>query len=86
MPKLNAIIGCNWQTINGFVSPGEYQRFCAWLDTQIQSGLVEEVETNKEKLYFGDEEKWFKCKSSEAVWRLAAPEFPFRGLWDAIDE
>jgi hypothetical protein len=76
---------CNWEAIHGFVSPGEFQRFCAWLETQIQSGIVEEVEANQKNLYFGGEEKWFKCKTSGEIWRLASPEFPFRGLWDAVD-
>jgi hypothetical protein len=76
---------CNWEAIHGFVSPGEFQRFCAWLEAQVQSGLVEEVEVNQDKLYFGDEEKWFKCKESGAIWRRVAPEFPFRGLWDTVN-
>jgi hypothetical protein len=78
---------CNWEEIHGFVSPGEFQRFCTWLETQIQSGLAEEVEINKEKMFnlFGVEEKWFKCKASGAVWRRVTPEFPFRGLWEAVD-
>jgi hypothetical protein len=78
---------CNWEAIHGFVSPGEFQRFCAWLEAQIQSGAVDEIEVNKENssMPFGFEEKWFRCKSSGEVWRRVAPEFPFRGLWEAID-
>lgn len=76
---------CNWEAIHGFVSPGEFQRFCAWLQAQVQSGLVEEVEVDLKNLYFGDDEKWFKCKTTGEVWRLVSPDFPFRGLWDSID-
>jgi hypothetical protein len=76
---------CNWESIHGFVSPIEFQRFCAWLEDQVQSGLVEEVEVDQEKLYFGDDEKWFRCKESGKIWRRVTPEFPFRGLWDAVN-
>lgn len=35
---------------------------------------------------FGFEEKWFKCKESDEVWRLVAPQAPFLGLWDRVDQ
>lgn len=78
---------CNWEAIHGFESPGEYQRFCAWLESQIQSGIVEEIPVGQSKtmMPFGFEEKWFKCKASGEIWRRAAPEFPFRGLWEVVD-
>jgi hypothetical protein len=34
---------------------------------------------------FGFEEKWFKCKESNEVWRLVAPQAPFLGSWDVIE-
>lgn len=76
---------CNWEAIHGFVSPVEFQRFCDWLDAQVQSGLVEEVAVDQSKLYFGDDERWFRCKESGEIWRRVAPEFPFRGIWDAVN-
>jgi hypothetical protein len=82
---IKVINKCNWEAIHGFVSPGEFQRFCAWIENQVQSELAVEVEVNQNQLYFGNEQKWFKCKSSGEIWRLVAPEFPFRGLWAAID-
>lgn len=77
---------CNWEEIHGFESPGEFQRFCVWLQAQIQSGAVEEVEINREDMSmpFGFEEKFFRCKASGEVWRRVTPEFPFRGLWEAV--
>ena len=79
---------CNWEAIHGFLSPSEFQRFCAWIEAQIHEGLVEVVEVDQKKMFnlFGVEEKWFKCKESGAIWRRVAPEFPFRGLWEAIED
>jgi len=78
---------CNWEAIHGFESPGEFQRFCIWLEAQIQSGLVEEIEVDQGNLTmpFGVEQKWFKCLASGEIWRLASPDFPFRGLWESVD-
>lgn len=78
---------CNWEAIHGFNSPGEYLRFCSWLESQIQSEMVEEIPVvpTKTMMPFGFEEKWFKCKASGEVWRRVAPEFPFRGLWDEVE-
>lgn len=83
--ELNEMSNCGWEPIHGFVSPGEFQRFCAWLEAQVQSGLVEEVEVNQGNLYFGEKEKWFKCKESGVIWRRVTPEFPFRGIWHAVN-
>ena len=78
---------CNWEEIHGFETPGEFQRFCAWLQAQIQLGTVEEVELNKVDLSlpFGAEAKYFKCIASGKIWRRVNPDFPFRGLWEAVD-
>jgi hypothetical protein len=77
---------CNWESIDGFESPGEFQRFCTWLDAQVQSGAVVDLAINKKSpsMPFGFEEKWFRCKASGETWRRVTPEFPFRGLWEEI--
>ena len=77
---------CNWEAIHGFQSPGEYRRFCAWIDSQVKAGLVESISVGNSSVDvgFGFEEKWFKCKESNEVWRLVAPQVPFLGSWDLI--
>lgn len=77
---------CNWEAIQGFESPGEYRRFCTWLAEQIESGLVESVPVIEPSndLIFGLEEIWYRCKASGEVWRLVAPQAPFRGSWGEL--
>ena len=77
---------CNWEEIHGFESPGEYQRFCAWLDSQLRAEIIESVPVGLSKLRvpYGFNEKWFKCKESGEIWRLVAPEAPFHGSWEEV--
>lgn len=78
---------CNWESIQEFNSPGEYRRFCAWLESQIVAGMVERISVGYSNVDvgFGVDEKWFKCKDSGEVWRLIAPEPPSRGLWSVVE-
>lgn len=77
---------CNWEPIHGFASPGEYKRFCIWLDSQITLNLAEEVpvDLSKSTMAYGFDEKWFKCHLTGVIWRRVSPEVPFLGLWDAV--
>lgn len=77
---------CNWEAIHGFESPGEYKRFCLWLSTQLDTGLVESVPVlaPSTDLIFGLEEQWYRCKASGDTWRLVAPQSPFRGAWEPL--
>lgn len=78
---------CNWEAIHGFDTPGEYRRFCVWLESQVEDGLVESIPVGQsnEVIHFGLDEKWFRCKKSGEVWRLVAPDSPFRGSWVEVN-
>ena len=78
---------CNWEEIHGFKTPGEYRRFCIWLESQVITDMVEEIPVgqSKKRMPFGSNEKWFRCKGSGEVWRLVAPDSPFLGLWTAVE-
>lgn len=78
---------CNWEAIHGFDTPGEYRRFCVWLESQIAAGMVESIPIgqSKKEIPFGFNEKWFKCKESNETWRLVAPDAPFRGSWAEVE-
>lgn len=76
---------CNWEVIEGFSSPSEYERFCIWLNEQIDAGVVKEVAVDKNHpgIAFLDE-RWFVCYGSSEAWKLLAPEVPFRGYWGPV--
>jgi hypothetical protein len=70
---------CNWEVIDGFSSPYEYERFIIWIDDQVKNGTVVQVPVMESYAGSAFEEKWFKCLSSSDIWRLVAPQAPFLG-------
>ena len=50
---------CPWEEINGFQSPGEFQRFERWIAEQIQLGNAEEVLVNFELRGPYWHQRWF---------------------------
>ena len=76
---------CPWEEINGFQSPGEFQRFERWIAEQIQLGNAEEVLVNFELRGPYWHQRWFRHKASGAVWRLAKPDPPFTGVFEPVE-
>lgn len=77
---------CNWEIIEEFSSLAEFKRFCAWIESQLEKNVIEQISVKNS--YAGEyfEEKWFKCKESGQVWRLVYPDpgyFP--GVWEPVD-
>jgi hypothetical protein len=76
----------DWEEIHGFNSPGEYKRFCDYIEKQVLLGCAIErvADPNYEKglLYGG---RWFEERDTKEIWRLVPPDFPFRGLWEKVD-
>ena len=74
-----------WEEIHGFASPGEYNRFVRYIEEQVSSGIVRERSVDplyrKGTIAGG---RWFQDVETGAVWRLVAPDFPFRGLWEPV--
>jgi hypothetical protein len=74
----------DWDEIHGFASPGELERFRRW----IASALDEEalIEIPVEEPYSGSpmlDEHWYRAASG-SVWRLVAPDPPFRGVFERV--
>lgn len=75
-----------WVEIHGFGSPGEYNRFCAYVEGQVTSGLAKERKPDlkyEKGMIFGG--RWFEDTETGEVWRLVPPDFPFKGLWERVD-
>ncbi len=74
------------EEIHGFSTASEYQRFCAYIEDQIAQGMVEEripLASYCKGLIFGG--RWFEDIETKEIWRLVAPDFPFKGLWEKVD-
>jgi len=74
-----------WEEIHGFMSPGEYKRFVQYVEGQMVSGMARELPADpqygKGMIYGG---RWFQDVETGAIWRLVAPDPPFRGLWEPV--
>ena len=81
--KVNCI--CNiLEEINEFFSISEFERFNKYVKGFVSTGDL--IEMPVEKRYAGFEEQWYKCKNCSQVWKLVHPDFPFKGLWNIVDE
>ena len=76
-----------WEEIHGFASLSEYNRFVQYIEKQIKAGFVEEIypdpKYGRGEIYGG---RWFKDIETGEVWRLIAPDVPFKGLWEPVRE
>jgi hypothetical protein len=76
---------CNWETIEGFFSLSEYKRFRVWLSNQENHHFIEEIPVGSFYAGANFEEHWFICKQSGSIWRLVAPDAPFKGYWGPVE-
>jgi hypothetical protein len=75
----------DWDEISGFGSPSEYERFLKWIAEAIVEGSLKEVPV--ESSYGGAtvfEEHWYRAASGQ-TWRLVAPDYPFKGVFEKVD-
>ncbi len=83
----NKMTNCPWETIDEFQNPEEYEQFKLWIREQISTGNADEVVV--EERYSGTmmrEERWFKHRASNKIWRLVEPDPPFYGIFEPIPE
>jgi hypothetical protein len=73
----------DWDEIHDFGSPGEYQRFLLWLSKALTESQLVEIPVGTHYLSTAFEERWFRSPSG-AVWRVVAPDFPFRGVFALV--
>ena len=76
----------SWEKIDDFQSLGECDRFVAWMQRQVETGVAEEVAVASP--YLGATtftEEWFRHLSSGEVWRLVWPDAPFTGIFEQVE-
>jgi hypothetical protein len=71
--------------IHGFRTPGEFRQFLGWIEQSVAKGNLVEVAVGPDygagQIFGG---RWFRDTASGNTWRLIAPDFPFRGLWEVV--
>lgn len=76
---------CPWDPIDDFRTHGEFERFVAWMQAQVESGMVMEIPVVKPYLDAPSfTEKWFRHVASDSVWRLVWPDGPFTGIFERV--
>ncbi len=68
-----------------FRSPKDYENFCAYIDELVASKVLIEMPADPNYSLgevFGG--RWFMEPSTNSVWRLVSPDFPFKGLWERV--
>jgi hypothetical protein len=75
----------HWEEIHGFHSQAEYDRFVKYIEDQVSTGIARERDIDpryeKGRIFGG---RWFEDLRTQEIWRLVAPDFPFRGLWEPV--
>lgn len=75
--------------IKEFNSMSEYERFENYISQKLSEGEIKEIEP--EEYYHGKSpyglnyDRWFKDCSSDDVWRLIPPDYPFKGLFEKVE-
>ena len=70
----------DWEPIDGFRSPGEFERFEGWLADRVADGTAARIPVDRARkdanpLF----EEWYRCTETGQVWRLLRPDPPSRG-------
>ena len=81
-----AVSCAGWEPIDGFRSPGEFERFKAWISSRVEDGDAERVPVDSgwkdaNPLF----EEWYRCAPTGQVWRLLFPDPPSRGSFVPVD-
>lgn len=81
------MIAVDLERIDGFSSPGEYARFERWIEERVQRGELEPaaVRARYSGLHTTDE-RWYRTLPEGKFWRLVAPDPPFTGVFEPVEE
>jgi hypothetical protein len=77
--------GCDWDIVDAFQSDDQYERLLGWLTEQVRAGAAREEPVKKRYSGVEWDEHWYRCLSTRDVWRLIAPDPPFKGLFKPVN-
>lgn len=77
---------CNWKAIDRFESLAHYEDFLASISRQVAAGSARPMAVDPAKAWGSAwDEKWYLCLGGNELWRLVAPDPPFRGIFKKVD-
>jgi len=78
--------GCGWEPIQHFGSLEHYEDFLSALNSEVGSGSAHQVALDAKRAWgTAWDERWFQCVENGEVWRLVAPDPPFRGVFKPVE-
>ncbi|WP_093517819.1 hypothetical protein [Pseudovibrio ascidiaceicola] len=85
-PELDKMkLECHWDEIHSFISLGEHKRFVKWIKNQVHQGNCEEI-FDKDEARDQWRVRYFKCKSTDQLWKIACPDPGyFSGSWLPVE-
>lgn len=81
--KINCICSA-LEEISDFFSISEFERFQKHIQSLVNDDDFIEIPVIRP--YAAFTEQWYQCKKCSQIWRLVYPDFPFKGLWNIVDE
>ena len=76
---------CGWSEIDAFRSLKDYEEHLNHINEQVSSGSAKSVELDpKQRWGTAFDERWFTCGDGSTIWRLVAPDPPFRGIFKVL--
>jgi hypothetical protein len=76
---------CDWEPVDRFQSLAHYEQFLSRINEQVAQGHAVAEPLDPEKAWGNAwDEHWYKCVADHEVWRLVAPDPPFRGFFKKL--
>jgi len=77
---------CDWEPIERFQSLAHYEQFLTSINEQVKEGRAKAVPLDPAKAWGNAwDEHWYQCIAANELWRLVAPDPPFRGVFKRLD-
>lgn len=77
---------CDWTAIDRFESLAHYEDFLARITKEVSDGRARLVPVDPKRAWgTAWDEHWYECLPNKEIWRVVAPEPPFRGVFKKLD-
>ena len=76
---------CDWESVDRFKSLADYEQLLAKITEQVANGRARVVAVDPDKGWgTAWDEHWYQCTDKNEIWRLVAPDPPFRGIFKKV--
>ena len=77
---------CDWKSVDRFKSLADYEQMLAKITEHVANGTARVVAVDPDKAWgTAWDEHWYQCAGNNEIWRLVAPDPPFRGIFKKVE-